>query len=1124
MKNLFLRILIGALVILQVGIIQHAVMGSPETSPAHVPGELLVGFLPGAAAFSKASVHSRRGALLEKRFEEIGVDLVRLPPGQSVAAARASYSSERIVRFAEPNYLLSAHATTPDDPRFSDQWAHRNTGQTVGGVAGTPDADIDTSEPGPTPDAWDVNRGSRDVVVAVIDTGIDIGHPDLAANIWVNTGEIVGNGIDDDGNGYIDDVNGWNFADDNNVVYNPGESCPLIQGGGTNDDHGTHVAGIIGAVGNNGVGVAGVNWEVEIMPLKFLKKSSGECGVGSTAHAIEAILYAIRMAAGLMNASWGGGGQSEALRQAFIAAGEAGVLFAAAAGNGGADGIGDDLSIFPEYPASFDLSNEIVVAASTNTDGLASFSNFGGPTELAAPGKDILSTVTRATDASNPYRSFSGTSMAAPYVTGTLALLGAQYPHAPPLELKDRVLSTVDLKPAFSSPTPPPPTRTGGRLNASGAIRDVRPVIPTVLSPNGGEALAPGSITTIECKTNIPPGSPTTPYRVEYTENALASKALSFDFESGIPAGFEEPSDSEAPWTTATTSPRPGGSGSLSARSGAVADNQASWMSTTQRFSTSGTLSFWYRVSSENCESESEPVCGDYLRFYINGSPVLQEAGELPWTEFSIGVPAGVQTFSWSYQKDPLVSEGADAAWIDDVSFSGIEDVLWSPVGTTASGDTSIAWSVPNSASSAFKVRVCQDTGSPCTTSASDESDDVFFIDAGVLIDEPGGSTTAAEGGTSDTYTVVLITQPTSDVVIGITPDDQLTVSPTSLTFTSANWSTPQAVTVEAIDDNEAEGPHSGVITHSATSSDPNYDGIPIASVTVNIIDNDPQAVNDVPVATADTSGWEVLGGALGGGPDAASWASNRLDVFSRGADNSLLHHWWDGAAWHSESLGGVLTSDPTAVSWGPNRIDVFVRGTDNGMWQIFWDGTRWVGWIGHGGMLTSSPDVSSWAPGRLDVFVRGTDNALWQKFWNGSAWSGWNFLGGQLSADPTAVSWGPNRIDVFVRGTDSGMWQLFWDGSRWNGWVGHGGVLASGPDAASWDAGRLDVFVKGTDARLWYRSWAGSTWTGWQTPGGAAFLSDPGAVSWGRERMDVFVRSTDSRLLHKWFDGAWRP
>lgn len=258
---------------------------------------------------------------------------------------------------------------------------------------------------------------------------------------------------------------------------------------------------------------------------------------------------------------------------------------------------------------------------------------------------------------------------------------------------------------------------------------------------------------------------------------------------------------------------------------------------------------------------------------------------------------------------------------------------------------------------------------------------------------------------------------------------------------------------------------------------------------------------------------WESLGGALTSGPDAASWGSNRLDVFARGTDNALYHRWWDGYGWRGwESLGGSITSDPSAVSWGNGRIDVFARGTDNALYHKFYAG-GWSGWESLGGALTSGPGVSSWGNNRLDVFVRGTDNSLYHRVWS-SGWSGWESLGGTLNSNPTAVSWGYNRIDVFARGNDTGLNHKVWYGSGWSGWESLGGALAGSAHVASWGPNRLDVFARASDNSLLHRAWLGYAWTGWE-PWGGTWTSDPSAVSWGPGRNDIFVRGSDNTLWH---------
>jgi subtilisin family serine protease len=279
----------------------------------------------------------------------------------------------------------------------------------------------------------------------------------LAVNVWTNPGEIPNNRIDDDGNGYVDDVRGWDFANNDNTTYDNG------------DDHGTHVAGTIGATGGNGVGVAGVNWNITMIPAKFLGRNGG-----TTANAIKAIDYLIDLKAryGLnlvaTNNSWGGGGFSQGLLDAINRSGNAGILFIAAAGNGGSDGVGDDNDAVANYPSNYVCSSSngdclIAVAAITSSGAKASFSNYGkNNVDLGAPGVAILSTVPGRRNSSD-YASYSGTSMATPHVTGAAALYASTHPGASAADIKAAILNAAIPTPSLAGRTV-----TGGRLNVSG--------------------------------------------------------------------------------------------------------------------------------------------------------------------------------------------------------------------------------------------------------------------------------------------------------------------------------------------------------------------------------------------------------------------------------------------------------------------------------------------------------------------------------------------------------------------------------------------------------------------------------------------------------------------------------
>ncbi|NDC53753.1 MAG: LEPR-XLL domain-containing protein [Planctomycetia bacterium] len=356
-------------------------------------------------------------------------------PGAAAGDVTAWAGRTRGVTTVEPDFAIAPTAL-PADPSFDRLWGLRNVGQS-GGVAGV---DIHAEA------AWNRTTGSRGVVVAVIDTGVDYTHQDLAANIWTNPRETAGDGIDNDGDGFVDDVHGWNFVANN---------------GNCMDDnsHGTHVAGTIGAVGNNGVGVTGVNWQVSIMPLKFLDRS----GSGSTSNAIAAVNYATHMRRDCgvnivaANASWGGGGYSTLLRDAIDAAGRSGILFVAAAGNSAAN-----TDVTPQYPSAYPGTSIISVAATTRDGSLASFSNYGVTSvDVAAPGSGIYSTVP-----GNAYATYSGTSMAAPHVTGTVALLAAAYPGANVAQIRAAILTGVTPLPGLAGRV-----ASGGLLDAAGEAR-----------------------------------------------------------------------------------------------------------------------------------------------------------------------------------------------------------------------------------------------------------------------------------------------------------------------------------------------------------------------------------------------------------------------------------------------------------------------------------------------------------------------------------------------------------------------------------------------------------------------------------------------------------------------------
>jgi len=428
-----------------------AFAGPLKNHPAFVPGELIVRFNDGVSpAAVERALSSVKGKKI-KRFLRIHALHVKVPNGRARRAVSA-LKGLKGVKYAELNALRFINAI-PNDSRFVELWGLNNTGQAGGAF----DADIDA------PEAWNLFTGDPNMVVADIDTGLDMTHPDIAANVYTNPGEIAGNGIDDDGNGYIDDVHGWDFARNDNDPSDTEAAC-----GG----HGTHTAGTIGAVGNNGIGVTGVNWNVKIMPLKVFKLFFGTICSASTSDIVAAVNYAASMGVRVSNNSYGSTSPTQSEKDAIQASNS---VFVAAAGNDA-----NNTDNVPQYPSAYDLPNIISVAATDKSDALASFSNFGMVSvDLAAPGLSVLSTTPN-----NTYSFFSGTSMATPHVAGAATLLIAKYPTLTVNEVKWRILAGVDNVAL--------PVGTGGRLNINNTLLLPPPVVTMALTPIGPTTVALG--------------------------------------------------------------------------------------------------------------------------------------------------------------------------------------------------------------------------------------------------------------------------------------------------------------------------------------------------------------------------------------------------------------------------------------------------------------------------------------------------------------------------------------------------------------------------------------------------------------------------------------------------------
>jgi subtilisin family serine protease len=426
----------------------------PSDAEAEDDAEVIVRFRPGTSDEEINRITARLNDRVEDRFENIdGEAVIEDQDGRTAEEVAAQYRALPQVVYAEPNFEIAldplededtsadpnnddppvVKAPAPNDPLFAEQWSLLNTGQRSGKAG----ADICATR------AWTKTTGSNKVVVAVIDTGVDYRHTDLAGNIWTRPANLAP--YTDKELGTFDDLHGFDASDM--------DGDPMDDNG-----HGTHCAGIIGAEGDNKEGVSGVNWHVQIMPLKFLDAG----GRGTLRDAIECINYVIArkhdgVNVRIISASWGSMMGSRSLEDAIRRAGEEGILFVAAAGNSSTNN--DRL---PHYPSNYDQPNVVSVAALDRNDRLARFSNYGARSvNIAAPGAEIMSTWP-----GNEYEEHSGTSMATPEVAGVAALILATNPNMTLKELRERLLSSVDKLPALEGKV-----STGGRLNAARAVR-----------------------------------------------------------------------------------------------------------------------------------------------------------------------------------------------------------------------------------------------------------------------------------------------------------------------------------------------------------------------------------------------------------------------------------------------------------------------------------------------------------------------------------------------------------------------------------------------------------------------------------------------------------------------------
>lgn len=426
-----------------------AVAAQPEA----VPGEYVVKLKQPLSLYkNQMNVLSQElGSYIKSTIPGQNIVVIKRPVFEIQSSVVKGLSEDPNVEVIEPNYIYRA-SRTPNDPMLGQLWGMLNVGQKDSakqpGVAGV---DIGATQ------AWDIETGSKDVIVAVIDTGVDYTNPDLAPNMWTNEAELNGkSGVDDDGNGVVDDIHGYNASNDS---------------GDPKDDHGhgSHCSGTIGAKGDDGKGIVGVVWNTRIMAVKFLDAN----GSGSLENAIKGIDYATKMGAKIMSNSWGGGGISQTLKEAIERSHQAGALFVAAAGN---ESNNNDSN--PSYPASYQVPNVLSVAAVDNKGNLASFSNYGkNSVHVGAPGVNIVSTTTAG------YDSWSGTSMATPHVSGIAALLASHDRNMTNVEIKNRIITTARPLGGLRGKV-----RGSGFVNAHAALTNTMPPVD-VNDPSNWQAM-----------------------------------------------------------------------------------------------------------------------------------------------------------------------------------------------------------------------------------------------------------------------------------------------------------------------------------------------------------------------------------------------------------------------------------------------------------------------------------------------------------------------------------------------------------------------------------------------------------------------------------------------------------
>lgn len=787
-------------------------LASDLTNPIIVEGreavrnELLVQYAPTALGPQRVSAAMDASVTVAETIQTITMQntgtgvlqRVILNPGVDMQSAMNTLRKNPNVLYVEPNYIYRPSVVSNDTQYTNGSlWGmYSNDSPNAVGPNGTTNQFGSQAEK-----AWNDNIiGNSNVYIGVIDEGNQFDHPDLINNMWLNPFDPP-DGLDNDNNGFIDDVRGWDFANGDNSIYD-----------GPSDDHGTHCAGTIGAKGGNGTGVAGVAWNVTMIPIKFLGTNGG-----TTADAVKAVDYAtdLKNRHGInivaTSNSWGGGGFSQSLLDAITRGANKNILFVAAAGNGGSDSIGDNNDTVANYPSNYNTTAGagydavIAVASITSSGTISSFSNFGASTvDLGAPGSGIVSTV----PVSN-YANYSGTSMATPHVSGAIALYASTQPVGTSASsIRQALLQSVAPTSSLAGKTV-----TGGRLDVYELVRSKTGIQVSSPTPSATTTEAGGSVSFTVVLKSAPSADVTIPVSSsDTTEGTVSTSSLVFTATNW-----------NVPQTVIVT-----GVGDF------IDDGNINYVIILGAAVSTDNAYNGLNPNDVNLSNQDDDTSG-FTVSSPSGTFTTEAGGSVTFTVRLTSEPLANVTVSVSSSDTTEGTASTGSLVFTSTNWNTVQTVTVTGVGDFVDdGDINYVL--------ILGVAVSSDTGynglNPNDLNLVNRDDDT----AGITVSPPSGTTTTEAGGFV-TFTIRLNSEPTATVEIPISSNDTTegTVSASLLNFTAANWSTPQTITVRGVDDTLADGNIVyTVLIWAATSNDPLYNGLNPADISLTNIDNEP--------------------------------------------------------------------------------------------------------------------------------------------------------------------------------------------------------------------------------------------------------------------------------------------